>query len=241
MATEVEAAGSNVTGGKVLSTKPKQLVVKKSPQALTEKEVMEGPCDIDKVGNMPPVVVPSSHHPLEHTYCLWFSQRAPGKHNQNFDQNLKLLSRFASVEQFWGFYNHLARPSDLHTHSDFHMFKDGIKPMWEDEANKHGGKWIVRLRKGLASRCWENLLLALLGEQFYVGDDICGAVVSVRFQEDIISVWNRSANNMKLTSRIKEILKKVLNLPLNTILEYKMHTDSLKDNSSFRNTDFFTR
>ena len=24
----------------------------------------------------------------------------------------------------------------------------GIKPMWEDEANKFGGKWIVRLRKG---------------------------------------------------------------------------------------------
>lgn len=33
----------------------------------------------------------------------------------------------------------------------------------QDEANKDGGKWIVRLRKGLASRCWENLLLALLG------------------------------------------------------------------------------
>lgn len=28
----------------------------------------------------------------------------------------------------------------------------------QDEANKYGGKWIVRLRKGLASRCWENLV-----------------------------------------------------------------------------------
>lgn len=28
----------------------------------------------------------------------------------------------------------------------------GIKPIWEDPANKRGGKWIVRLRKGLASR-----------------------------------------------------------------------------------------
>ena len=28
------------------------------------------------------------------------------------------------------------------------MLLAGIKPMWEDEANKFGGKWIVRLRKG---------------------------------------------------------------------------------------------
>jgi len=51
----------------------------------------------------------------------------------------------------------------------------------QDEANRYGGKWIVRLRKGLASRCWENLILAMLGEQFMVGDEICGAVVSIRF------------------------------------------------------------
>jgi hypothetical protein len=31
-------------------------------------------------------------------------------------------------------------------------------------------------------RCWENLVLAMLGEQFMVGEEICGAVVSVRFQ-----------------------------------------------------------
>ena len=52
----------------------------------------------------------------------------------------------------------------------------------QDDANKYGGKWIVRLRKGLASRCWENLVLAMLGEQFMVGEEICGAVVSIRFQ-----------------------------------------------------------
>jgi len=52
----------------------------------------------------------------------------------------------------------------------------------QDEANRLGGKWIIRLKKGLASRCWENLILAMLGEQFMVGDEICGAVISVRNQ-----------------------------------------------------------
>jgi translation initiation factor 4E len=40
----------------------------------------------------------------------------------------------------------------------------------------------VCLKKGLANRCWENLILAILGEQFMVGEEICGAVISVRFQ-----------------------------------------------------------
>ena len=43
----------------------------------------------------------------------------------------------------------MVKPGDLASHSDFHLFKMGIKPMWEDEANKFGGKWIVRLRKGM--------------------------------------------------------------------------------------------
>ncbi|XP_071520055.1 eukaryotic translation initiation factor 4E type 2-like isoform X2 [Panulirus ornatus] len=183
---------------------------------------------------LPPVEVKCGEHRLQYTYCIWFSRRAPGKQatTQNYDQNLRLLGRFASVEQFWGYYSRLVRPVDLTSHSDIHIFKDGIKPMWEDVANKNGGKWIVRLRKGLASRCWENMILAMLGEQFMVGDEICGAVISVRFQEDIISIWNRTAQDTVTTGRIRDTLKRVLNLPPNTVMEYKTHNDSLKQCSS---------
>jgi len=55
-----------------------------------------------------------------------------------------------------------------------------------------------------------------------VNDEICGAVVSVRYVEDIISVWNRTAGDQTTTTRIRDTLKRVLNLPPNTILEYKV-------------------
>lgn len=167
-------------------------------------------------------------HQLQFNYSLWFSRRSPGKQTQNYVQNLKYITTFASVEQFWAFYSHLVRPTELSGHSDYHIFKDGIRPMWEDSANKDGGKWIIRLKKGLAARCWENLILAMLGEQFMVGEEICGAVLSVRYQEDILSLWNRTANDTVTTSRIRDTLKRVLNLPPNTIIEYKMHVDSIK-------------
>ncbi|XP_038049898.1 eukaryotic translation initiation factor 4E type 2-like [Patiria miniata] len=191
----------------------------------------------------PKVKPGQGEHQLQYSYSMWFSKRTPGNKasSTNYEQNIKTVGSFASVEQFWTLYTHLARPCDLTSSSDYHLFKQGIKPMWEDDANKSGGKWIVRLRKGLASRLWENLILAMLGEQFMVGDEICGAVVSIRFAEDIISIWNRTSSDVTISLRIRDTLRRVLNLPPNTIMEYKTHTDSIKDNSSFRNTDIFTK
>lgn len=182
-------------------------------------------------------------HPLQYAYTFWYTRRGPGKQvsSQSFDTSLKRIGSIASVEQFWEYYSHMVRPSDLSGHWDYHLFKAGIRPMWEDDSNRAGGKWIIRLRKGLASRCWENLILAMLGEQFMVGEEICGAVISIRHQEDILSLWNKTAHVEQITSRIRDTLRRVLNLPTNTVMEYKAHMDSLRDNTSYRNTEAFLR
>jgi translation initiation factor 4E len=152
---------------------------------------------------------------------------------------MKFVASFSTAEEFWEVYQHLRRPSSLPVISDYHVFKQGIKPIWEDGRNANGGKWIVRLKKGIIDRLWENLVLALIGDEFNVGDDICGAVLSLRTSEDIISIWNQTADAQKLKLKIRNTLKNVLNLPNETIVEYKAHKDAMVDNSSFRNTDVF--
>eukprot|EP00644_Phytophthora_capsici_P000030 jgi/Phyca11/525487/estExt2_fgenesh1_pm.C_PHYCAscaffold_40016 len=161
--------------------------------------------------------------PIQNMYSFWYIKRSTG-------------NKAVSVEDFWKIYNHLVRPNDLPNTMDYHLFKTGIKPMWEDAANRRGGKWMVRLRKGVASRYWEDLVLAIIGEQFDVGNEICGAVISIRYNEDIISLWNRNADNNEACYRIRDTMRKVLNLPQFVPLEYKRHDTSLNDNSSFRNT-----
>nr|CAG4635672.1 EOG090X0BMA [Artemia franciscana] len=150
--------------------------------ALNLNSEAEDVSEVDKI-DYPLIEVPDGEQRLQYEYGLWFSRRGQGKQAQSYDQQLKLVGRFASVEQFWSYYSHISRPSQISGHADFHLFKSGIKPMWEDSANKNGGKWIVRLRKGLADRLWENLILAILGEQFVVGSEICGAVISLRYQK----------------------------------------------------------
>lgn len=90
----------------------------------------------------------------------------------------------------------------------------------QDGANRLGGKWIVRLPKGLASRYWEDLVLGVIGEQFEVGDEICGAVISIRYQEDIISLWTRNATDAEVRAKILETMKRILPLVFVSIFFY---------------------
>ncbi|VDK40035.1 unnamed protein product [Gongylonema pulchrum] len=137
-----------------------------------------------------------NEHPLEFTYVFSYFVRPQGKFDpEDYASYVQPVASFKSVEQFWNTYCFLKRPAgvmikeidflgvkNITEKVDFHMFKEGIKPVWEDDANQKGGKWILRLKKGLSSRVWENLLLAMIGEQFLVGEEICGAVCSIRNQ-----------------------------------------------------------
>ncbi|XP_075588069.1 eukaryotic translation initiation factor 4E type 2 [Dermatophagoides farinae] len=168
---------------------------------------------------------------LQHQYDVWFRGVNRGKampNSQNYDQNLKIVATFDTIQSFWSVYTHLVRPNELTGHSDLHVFKSGIKPLWEDEANKDGGMWKLRLRKGIYIFNHHEIFTLSLGEQFMVDDEICGIVVACRYYEDYICVWNRSGNDQEIKARIRDTLKRVLNLPTNIILEYKLHSDALK-------------
>lgn len=77
---------------------------------------------------------------------------------------------------------------------DYNVFRSSIAPAWEDSANVGGGRWVIRLRKGVADRVWEETVYALVGERIggddeRVGDKVNGVVLSVRKDEDILSLW----------------------------------------------------
>jgi len=57
--------------------------------------------------------------------------------------------------------------------------------------------------------------------------EICGCTISVRQSEDIVSLWNRVEGDPKVREKIRDTLRKVLNLPSSTILEYKSNNDSM--------------
>lgn len=93
-------------------------------------------------------------------------------------------------------------PSQLPLVTDYHLFKAGVRPIWEDTENKRGGKWVLRLKKGVADRYWEEVLMACIGGQFLEAHDVVnGVVISVRNGEDIISIWTTSTEGRVLKIR----------------------------------------
>jgi hypothetical protein len=68
-------------------------------------------------------------------------------------------------------------------------------------------------------------VLAILGEQFDVGDEICGAGVAMRQKKDCISLWNKNSSDQLVTEKIRDVMRKVLNLPTHIAMEYRYHKD----------------
>lgn len=144
----------------------------------------------------------AAQHPLRSSWCFWFRPPIPKNVSIPYEDTVHGMAEVATAEQFWAVYYHLSRPSALSPVSDYHLFKKGIRPIWEDDENRKGGKWVVRLKKGVADRYWEKLMLALIGDQFGdAGEEICGAVVSVRNGEDIISIWTATSEGKVLKIR----------------------------------------
>ena len=86
--------------------------------------------------------------------------------------------------------------------------------MWEDEANANGGKWVLTMKNNpqLLDRCWAWLAMALVGEDLDEGDEICGAVVSLRSKVDRIQLWIRSKEDVEKINGIGKKLVKLLDV-----------------------------
>ncbi|KAM0071527.1 putative translation Initiation factor eIF-4e, eukaryotic translation initiation factor 4E (eIF-4E) [Helianthus debilis subsp. tardiflorus] len=107
-------------------------------------------------------------------------------------------------------YNNIYRPSRLAAGADLHCFKNRIEPKWEDPVCVGGGKWTMTFPKSKSDTCGLYTLLAMIGEQFDHGDEICGAVVNVRSRQEKIALWTKNAANepaqMSIGKQWKEFL-----------------------------------
>lgn len=188
-------------------------------------------------------------HPLYSPWTLWFDSPATKGRNlpqtpmssfpqtpvaqtpggvaaQGWMEDIKRVITFDSVEEFWGLYNNIVPPSQLPQKANYYLFKEGIIPAWEDEANKNGGKWSIQLprdkNRNVVDKMWLYTMLAAIGETFDPlltsgeGGDapqslITGVIVSTRPQFYRISIWTRTAPTLaggeddKLRERIESI------------------------------------
>ncbi|KAI4295360.1 hypothetical protein L6164_035414 [Bauhinia variegata] len=165
--------------------------------------------DDDTASSNPSKEIVRQPHPLENSWTFWFDNPSAKSKQAAWGSSMRSIYTFATVEEFWSIYNNIHRPSKLIAGADFHCFKYRIEPKWEDPVCANGGKWTVTFGRGKSDTCWLYTLLAMIGEQFDHGDEICGAVVNVR-KQDKIALWTKNASNeaaqMSIGRQWKEFL-----------------------------------
>jgi len=174
----------------------------------------------------------SVKHPLQNSWTIWYDNPGKRSNQASWGDNLKKITSFGTVEDFWRVFNNLKPASTLAQGSNYHIFKEHIEPKWEDPINSKGGKWTVAIppksRNSSLDQMWLYTILACIGETFLSPDDVCGMVVSVRKAGDRVQIWTRDATNEQACRDIGRSLKECLELPANTIIGYQSHADSMK-------------
>lgn len=99
--------------------------------------------------------------------------------------------------------------------------------MWEDENCKQGGRWTLRVPKTHTNKYWEDLVLAMIGEQFSVENEINGLVIALRPQQDSISIWNKHARDEAKVQAIRQDLERILKVDEHMKLEYEIFEETL--------------
>ena len=102
------------------------------------------------------------------------------------------------------------------------MFKEPIKPMWEDENNKNGGKISIKLRKGFTTIIWEEMIFALIGGIFpkEMKEAINGIVVTSRKEYNTLQVWFKNYED-DLINDLEQCIRDLLVIPSEVNLEIK--------------------
>lgn len=199
---------------------------------------------LNKVANSKPdddaagAIEPPMKHPLEHSWTFWFDNPNAKSKQTSWGSSLRLVYTFSTVEDFWCLYKNVPQPSRVIHGTDFHCFKAGVQPKWEDPVCASGGKWTIlspaRGGKAVLDTYWLHTLLAMIGEQFDEGDDICGAVVSVRSRQDKLALWTKTASNEAAQVSIGKQWKD--HLDHNERISYITHEDAKRQDKGAKTT-----
>ena len=172
---------------------------------------------------------------LQHKWVLFahFKQKkgkggAAGRDREKeWRESIFKVCEFDTVEDFWRYWNNIPKASQFFSVCDarprlqgkdveaLSLFKEGIQPMWEDEANKSGGEFTLRkfFPPVALDTFWNNLVMGMVGETLEDKDEICGGRIVDKGSKDRpmfrFELWMRGKSEaMKM--RVKGKMEKIV-------------------------------
>ena len=139
-----------------------------------------------------------------------------------YENQIKKIAEFETIEDFWAIFQHLRKPDSCRPGIEFQLFRFGVKPIWEDENNKNGGKATIKLRKDFTTIIWEEMIFSLIGDVLpeSIKNEINGIVVASRKDFNKLEIWFKNWSIEK-NNIIEKHIRDLIQMPPEVTLEFK--------------------
>mmetsp|Transcript_71247 Transcript_71247/g.189027 ORF Transcript_71247/g.189027 Transcript_71247/m.189027 type:complete len:240 (-) Transcript_71247:37-756(-) len=178
----------------------------------------------------------SKDPPLRYTWTIWeqVAQNPGEKQPKEYSDATHRVASFSTVKGFWKYWNHLPQPSELLDGKKFvrevdgsrsivdalMVFREGIKPEWEDPVNASGGHFQFQLPASLGGgpvdEKWNNIVLGLVGGSIEPAEMITGVrlvdkiVLKSRNPAVRIEVWFSNMDDADKVDLLESNLQKCM-------------------------------
>lgn len=171
--------------------------------------------------------------PLDSAWTLWEQISMADVKSDKYADATRRVGSFNTVTSFWRYWNHLPQPSTLLEGKRFvresdgcksvvdglFLFRDGVKPEWEDSLNASGGHFQFQLRPSLGGAAideyWNNIVLGIVGgviepANMITGVRLCDKLPQVKNPAIRIEVWFSNFADTASVQQLQDSLEKCM-------------------------------
>ena len=141
-----------------------------------------------------------SDHTFQNEWNIWYHHT---KNNWKIDGFNKIF-KLSNIKDFWDFNNNINYLGGVNSHH-FFMMKNNVNPIWEDENNKNGGCWSIKIPTEKAYELWIKLSLYLVSETVIEKNESSDIVNGISIcaknpMTSVVKIWNNDnkKNSIKL-------------------------------------------
>jgi len=155
---------------------------------------------------------------LNDVWSLYFHD----PYDMNWESNnYKFLTTISSIEDYINVFKIF---KDLWSRGMFFIMREHIMPRWEDENNKNGGCFSIKINKeDVLDKLFEitsSILGETLGKNDIISNEINGISISPKKNYHIIRIWIKSNTNIQKDNYN-------IQLPQYSTLMYKSHSENI--------------
>ena len=100
-----------------------------------------------------------TEHVLNSNWNIWYHHIKNNWRIEGFNN----IFTISNIRDFWDINNNMNYIGGINTHH-FFMMKEGIQPLWEDDNNKNGGCWSIKIPIEKTYELWMKLSIYIVGE-----------------------------------------------------------------------------